>query len=99
MSSCFHLFKQSDCQEHASCPLEPSFVFSWLLQEKFEKRLEETPRKSLASALDGAAQEASTIPPLEDGTVVASAASAASALRAFGLKRLDKDKASDDGDD
>lgn len=95
MSSCFHLFKQSDCQEHASCPLEPSFVFSWLLQEKFEKRFKETPRKSLASALDGAAQEASTIPPLEDGTV----ASAASALRAFGLKRLDKDKASDDGDD
>ena len=63
-------------------PLEPFFVVSWPLQDKFEKRLEETPRKSLAGALEVAATEAVQPPqPLED---------AQSALKAFGLRRLDK---------
>ena len=81
--SSFHLLKlNSQTVKSLHHPLEPFFVVSWLLQDKFEKRLEETPRKSLAGALEVAATEAVQPPqPLED---------AQSALKTFGLRRLDK---------
>ena len=62
-----------------------------LLQDKHQKRLEETPRKSLEPLLEGAATGKLSLVGVDQPTAEA-------AMRHFALRRLDKPKG-DESDD